>query len=242
MRSAKLSAGTLVVSLGIALIAGAPAIAEDLWPQRAVTLIVPFGSGAGPDIAARIYAEQLAILWKQPVVIENRTGAEGLIGVTAFAGTRDDHTLLFSPAAPITVYPFTQEKIAYDPARDLVPIASAANSFGVIAATASLDVRSVSELVRLARARPGTLNWASGGGAFPILFAGFARSAKLDLAHIFYRQQNLAIQDLAEGRIQVFASTLTPLMPIAQAGKIHLLAVSNKTRAPIAPDVPTAIE
>ncbi|HWP15100.1 MAG TPA: tripartite tricarboxylate transporter substrate binding protein, partial [Xanthobacteraceae bacterium] len=72
MRSAKLSAGTLVVSLGIALIAGAPAIAEDLWPQRAVTLIVPFGSGAGPDIAARIYAEQLAILWKQPVVIENR--------------------------------------------------------------------------------------------------------------------------------------------------------------------------
>jgi tripartite-type tricarboxylate transporter receptor subunit TctC len=242
MRSAKLSAGTLVVSLGIALIAGAPAIAEDLWPQRAVTLIVPFGSGAGPDIAARIYAEQLAILWKQPVVIENRTGAEGLIGVTAFAGTRDDHTLLFSPAAPITVYPFTQEKIAYDPARDLVPIASAANSFGVIAATASLDVRSVSELVRLARARPGTLNWASGGGAFPILFAGFARSAKLDLAHIFYRQQNLAIQDLAEGRIQVFASTLTPLMPIAQAGKIHLLAVTNKTRAPIAPDVPTAIE
>jgi len=242
MRSAKLSAGTLVVSLGIALIAGAPAIAEDLWPQRAVTLIVPFGSGAGPDIAARIYAEQLAILWKQPVVIENRTGAEGLIGVTAFAGTRDDHTLLFSPAAPITVYPFTQEKIAYDPARDLVPIASAANSFGVIAATASLDVRSVSELVRLARAQPGTLNWASGGGAFPILFAGFARSAKLDLAHIFYRQQNLAIQDLAEGRIQVFASTLTPLMPIAQAGKIHLLAVTNKTRAPIAPDVPTAIE
>src|SRR6188472_1700673 len=206
MRSAKLSAGTLVVSLGIALIAGAPAIAEDLWPQRAVNLIVPIGSGSGPDIAARIYAEQLAVRWKQPVVVENRAGAEGLIGITAFAALRDDHTLLFSPAAPITVYPFTQEKIAYDPDRDLVPISSAANTFGLIAAAASANVRSIAELVRLARAQPGKLNWASGGGAFPLLFAGFAKSAGLDLTRVSYRQQNLAIQDLAEGRIQVFAS------------------------------------
>ena len=139
MRSAKFSACTLVIGL----IAGAPAIAAEAWPQHAVTVIVPIGSGSGPDIAARIYAEQLAVRWKQPVIVENRTGADGLIGVTSFAAARDDHTLLFSPAAPITVYPFTQERIAYDPARDLAPISSAANTFGVIAATASANVKSI---------------------------------------------------------------------------------------------------
>lgn len=218
------------------------AAAAEAWPQRAVNLIVPIGSGSGPDIAARIYAERLAARWKQPVVVENRTGAEGLIGVAAFAAMHDDHTLLFSPASPITVYPFTQEKISYDPDRDLVPIASAANTFGAIAAAASINVQTVAELVRLARAHPDSLNWASGGGAFPLLFEGFAKHADLQLTRISYRQQSLAVQDLAEGRIQIFASTLTALMPLAQAGKIRLLAVTNRTRAPIAPDVPTAIE
>jgi tripartite-type tricarboxylate transporter receptor subunit TctC len=242
MRSIRFFAGVFALSLGLSPIGADLGIAADAWPQRAVTLIVPFGSGSGPDIAARVYAEQLTARWKQPVVVENRTGAEGLIGVTAFAAAHDDHTLLFSPAAPITVYPFTQEKITYDPDRDLVPISSATNTFGVIATTASANVRSVPELVRLARAQPGKLNWASGGGAFPILFAGFAKAADLDLVRVFYRQPNLASQDLAEGRIQIVATTLTPLLALARAGKIHLLAVTNKTRAPIAPDVPTAIE
>ena len=242
MRSNNCSVSLLAATLGLSLVSADHAVAADPWPQHAVNLIVPIGSGSGPDIAARIYAEQLAVRWKHPVVVENRTGAEGLIGVTAFAGMRDDHTLLFSPAAPISVYPFTQERIAYDPARDLVPISSAANTFGVIAATASLKVHSIPDLVSLARARAGKLNWASGGGAFPLVFAGFVKGANLDLTRISYRQQNLAIQDLAEGRIQVFASTLTALLPMAQAGKIDLLAITNKTRAPIAPDVPTAIE
>jgi tripartite-type tricarboxylate transporter receptor subunit TctC len=243
MHPRKLCIGLFVLNFfGPSLIGWDGATAAEPWPQRAVNLIVPFGSGSGPDVAARIYAEQLAVRWKQPVVVDNRTGAEGLIGVSAFAGTRDDHTLLFSPAAPITVYPFTQVKIPYDPDRDLVPLSSAANTFGVIAVTTSANVRSIPELVELARAQPGKLNWASGGGAFPILIAGFAKGANLDLVRVFYRQPNLASQDLAEGRIQILASSLTPLLPIAQSGKVHLLAVTNKTRAPIAPDVPTAIE
>src|SRR6478672_1058854 len=133
MRSPKLIAA-IVVGIAMAPITPDRASAADPWPQRAVNLVVPFGSGSGIDVAARVYAEQLAVRWKQPVVVENRAGAEGLIGITAFAALRDDHTLLFSPAAPIPVYPFTQEKIAYDPDRDLVPISSAANTFGLIAA------------------------------------------------------------------------------------------------------------
>ena len=242
MRTIRFSAGALAAVLAIAVVADTAALAAGPWPNRTVNLIVPLGSGSGPDIAARIYAERLAARWKQPVVVENRTGAEGLIGVTAFAAARDDHTLLFSPAAPISVFPFTQEKIAYDPARDFVPISSAANTFGVIAAAASLEVKTIADLITAARSRPGKLNWATGGGAFPILFAGFMKGADLDVTRVFYRQQNLAVQDLAEGRVHVFATTLTVLLPLAQAGKIRLLAVTNKRRAPIAPEVPTALE
>lgn len=194
------------------------------------------------DVAARGYAEKLRNRWKRRVVIENRAGADGLIGVAAFAGMRDDHAFLFSPAAPISVFPFTQEKLAYDPARDFVPISWAIDTFGSIAVSASLKVASLAELVTLAHAQPGKLNWSSGGGAFPTLFAGFARSTRIDVVRVSYRDQNLAIQDLAAGRVQILATTLTALLPFAQAGKIRLLAVTNKRRAPIAPDVPTATE
>jgi tripartite-type tricarboxylate transporter receptor subunit TctC len=232
----------LAVGFVMGLIATAAAIAVEPWPQRTVRLIVPFGSGTAPDVAARSYAERLAARWKRPMIVENRPGAEGLIGVTAFAGMRDEHALLFSPAAPISVFPFTQEKLAYDPTRDFVPISSAIDTFGSIAVSASLKVASLAELVTLARTEPGKLNWTSGGGAFPILLAGFAKTAGLDVVQVSYRQQNLAIQDLAEGRIQVLATTLTALLPFVQAGKIRLLAVTNKRRAPIASEVPTAIE
>jgi len=218
--------------------------AAEGWPQRTVRLIVPFGSGSGPDVAARLYAERLAAegRWKRPVIVENRPGAEGVIGATAFAGMRDDHVLLFSPAAPISVFPFTQAKLAYDPARDFVPIALAVDTFGSISVPASLNVGSLAELVALARAQPGRLNWTAGGGAFPTLLAGFAKTAGLDVVQVTYREQNLAIQDLAEGRVHFMATTLTALLPLAHAGKLRLLAVTNKTRAALAPDVPTATE
>ena len=242
MRMTGFRGSVRVAGLAIAAAAAATALAAEPWPQRAVRLIVPIGSGSAPDVAARLYAERLAVRWAQPAIVENRPGAEGLIGVTAFAGMRDDHTLLFSPAAPISVFPYTQDKLAYDPARDFVPISSAIDTFGSIAVSSSLKVASLAELVALARAQPGKLNWSSGGGAFPTLLAGFAKTAGLDVVQVSYREQNLAIQDLAEGRIQILATTLTPLLPSAKAGKIRLLAVTNKGRAPVAPEVPTASE
>jgi tripartite-type tricarboxylate transporter receptor subunit TctC len=234
--------GVRAAGLLIALAAAGIAAAAEPWPQRPVRLVVPIGSGSAPDVAARLYAERLAARWTRPVIVENRPGAEGLVGATAFAGMHDDHALFFSPAAPISVFPFTQEKLAYDPARDFVPVSSAIDTFGSIAVSSSLKVASLAELVTLARAQPGKLNWTSGGGAFPTLLAGFAKTADLDLVPISYRDQNIALQDLDEGRIQILATTLTALLPHAQAGKIRLLAVTNKRRAPIAPGVPTATE
>src|SRR5262245_23809065 len=132
------------------------------WPQRTVRLIVPVGPGAVPDVPARLFANRLSERWKQPVIVENRTGAEGLIGVAAFSSMRDNHTLLVSFAGPITVFPLLQERIPYDPDRDLVPISLITTSFGAVAAPTSLNVKSLAELVALVQARPGKLNYFSG--------------------------------------------------------------------------------
>jgi len=237
----KLATAARAAGIAIGLVWCAALLAEP-WPQRAVRLVVPIGSGSAPDVAARLYAERLAARWKRPVVVENRAGGEGLIGATAFASMHDDHALLFSPAAPISVFPFTQQTLGYDPARDFVAVSLAVDTFGSVAVSGSLKVESLAQLVAFARQRPGELNWSSGGGAFAALIAGFAKTQHLDVVQVSYREQNLAIQDLGEGRIQVLATTLTALVPSAQAGKIRLLAVTNKTRAPTVPDVPTVSE
>jgi tripartite-type tricarboxylate transporter receptor subunit TctC len=231
----------LAISVVGTLTMATPSLAES-WPQRPVRVIVPLGSGIGPDFTARLFAERLAERWKQPVVVENRPGADGLIGVNAFAATRDDHTLLFSFAAPVSLFPLLHEKLAYDPARDLVPIAAAADTFVSVNASVASGIGSLRELVALARTRPGQLNYNAAAGALPFLFAGFLKTAELDMVQVPYRELNLAYQDLAEGRLQIILSTMAGVLPHVQAKKVRFLAVTNKTRTPIALEVPTAIE
>ncbi len=242
MRSTKRWLGLVVLGVvGAITFSAMPSLAES-WPQRTVRLIVPVGAASGPDIAARVFADRLAERWKQPVVVENRPGADGLIGTTAFVGARDDHALLFSFAAPVSVLPVVHEKLPYDPARDLVPIASATDTFVAVAATASAKIGSLKELVTLAGSQPGKLNYNAGSGALPFVFAGFVKEAGVEIANVSYREISLAVQDLAEGRIHVMLATMAVTLPLAHAGKVRLLAVTNKNRAPAAPEVPTAIE
>jgi tripartite-type tricarboxylate transporter receptor subunit TctC len=233
--------GIVVVGLVSGILAG-PAASAEQWPQRAVRLIVPFGAGSGPDFAGRLFADRLSERWRHPVVVENRPGADGLIGTAAFVNLRDDHVLLFSAAAPLSVLPVLQEKLPYDPARDVMPISAAADTFSVVAISASLPVGSLAELATFARARRGQLNYHALAGAFPILFAGFAKSAGIEMAYVSYRETTTAVLDLAEGRIQVMLATLPPLLPQVNAGKVRLLAVTNKSRAPIMPTVPSVNE
>jgi tripartite-type tricarboxylate transporter receptor subunit TctC len=212
------------------------------WPQRPVQLIVPVGPGSGVDLLARLFAERLAERWKQPVIVESQPGADGLIATASFAGKHDDHVLLFGPAAPISVYPFIFQKLGYDPARDIVPIAQAAETFPAIAATASIKIGSLAELVALTKAKPNALNYRTASGAFATLFSGFLRGEELDMVEVTYRQDNQAIQDLGADRIQVMLAILTSTLPQVQAGKVKLLAVTNKIRCPLVPEVPTVVE
>ena len=133
----------LALALGtLAALAASPAFAQ-AWPQTTVRLILPLGPGSATDVTARLYAERLALRWGQPVVVENRPGPDGLMAVAAFMAARDEHTLLFSIGGPVTINPASREKLAYDPDRDLVPIAPASDSFLAIAVSASLGVTSI---------------------------------------------------------------------------------------------------
>jgi tripartite-type tricarboxylate transporter receptor subunit TctC len=233
------------VLAGLIVAAGAatPARAQSAtWPQKTVKLILPLGPGSATDVTARLYAERLAERWGRPVVVENRPGPDALVAVAAFVSARDEHTLLFSIGGPVTINPVSHEKLPYDPDRDLVPIASASDSFLAVAVSASLGVSTIDELIRRAQTEPGKLSWAATPGLPQFMFAGFAKSTGLDMVQVSYRDFAPAFQDLAEGRIQVVATGLLPLLPLAQAGKIKLLVVTNRERSPAAPELATAKE
>jgi tripartite-type tricarboxylate transporter receptor subunit TctC len=233
----------VTVSLGLALAMPTSASAQSQnWPLRTVRLIVPLSPGTGTDVTARLYAEKLSVKWGKPVVVENRPGPDALAAVNALMTAHDEHTLMFSFGGPVTINPILNEKLPYDPARDLVPIVSGSDSFLAIAATESLNINSLKELQARARAEPGKLNWAATAGMPQFAFAGFVTAAGVDMTYIAYRDFNPALQDVAEGRIAAVATGLLPLMGLNQGGKIKILAVTNRRRSPGAPDVPTAIE
>jgi tripartite-type tricarboxylate transporter receptor subunit TctC len=218
-----------------------PAAAQ-AWPQRTVRLILPLGPGSATDVTARLYAERLSERWGKPVVVENRPGPDALLAVAGFIAARDEHTLLFSFGGPVTINPAVHDKLSYDPDRDLVPIVSASDSFLAVAASASSNIASLDELVARAKAAPGTLNWAATAGLPQFAFAGFVRAAGLDMVQVGYRDFAPALQDVSEGRINVVTTGLVPLLPLAQAGKTRILAVTNRVRSPAAPDIRTATE
>ena len=231
-----------ILSICAAIIPSASPSHAAAWPERTVRVIVPVSAGSGIDVAARLFAERLAERWKQPVVVENRVGADGLIGTMAFVGAHDDHVLMFSFAAWLTVYPAVQEKLSYDPDRDIVPIAAATNTFIAVVASLRSEIGSLRDLMERGRAQPGKLNYNAAAGELPYWFTGFLKGAGLDLVLVTYRDLNLAYQDLAEGRIDIQMTTLSPILPLWQAGKVRVLAVTNTARARVAPRVPTARE
>jgi tripartite-type tricarboxylate transporter receptor subunit TctC len=218
-----------------------PVLAQS-WPQRTVRVIVPLPPGTAVDVSARLFAEHLSTRWKQPVIIENIAGADGIIAAKEFVGKHDDHTLMYSFAGLITINPLLYEKLPYDPARDLVPIAMSSENFLVVAASAKLQVGSLDDLVKLARSRSAKLNWAATAGLPYFAYAGFLRNVGIEMVYVPYRDFNPALSDLGEGRIEVASAALNQLLPHSQAGRASLLAVLNKTRSPLAPSVPTAAE
>ena len=228
----------IVASLALA----APAQAQSpTWPTRTVKFIVPFGPGAGADIGGRLFAERLQKIWNQPVVIENRPGGDSIVAINAFLSANDDHTFLFGPSGNFTVHPFVYSKLSYDP-KDLIPFVRVSNTILAVAVKADAPYKNVKEFTEAVRKEPGKFNSGLVQGITEFIFWGYSHYEKLQITQVPYRDINVAPVDLGEGRIQVVMSSLAIVQPQTTAGRIRLLAINNKTRAPAAPDVLTARE
>jgi tripartite-type tricarboxylate transporter receptor subunit TctC len=232
----------LAIGIITAFAFSAAPFAAESWPRRTVRIIVPIGAGTGVDLAARLFSARLAERWGHPVIVENRPGADGFIGTAAFAAARDDHVLLYMTVAPIAVYPITHDRLPYDAERDVVPISSTASGFVAVSASAASNIRSLGELVDRARSHAGKLNYFTGVGQLPILFEGFLQAERLDMVAVAYREINVAVQDLAQGRLDATLLTMASTFPAINSGKARFLAIANDSRAPMAPEIETVTE
>ena len=211
------------------------------WPTRTVHFILTLGAGSGTDIGGRLVADRMSRKWGQAVVIENRPGGDGIVGIAAFVGAKDDHTLLISPTSAFTAHPYLHDNLPYKP-EDLAPIARVSNTFVGITVPIAAPANSLAELAAQLRAKPGELNWAGVTGANGFMFEAWLKANNLDMKKVPYRNAVEAARDLAENRVQLFESAVAIAQPQIEAGKVKLLAVLNTVRTPAYPDVPTAAE
>jgi tripartite-type tricarboxylate transporter receptor subunit TctC len=247
-RRARASAGagrrrlSLIVVLACSAVFAFPMAARAEWPERPVKLIVTFPPGSANDAAARIFADALARKWGRPVVVEDKPGAEGTIGVGSFVSSQDDHTLLYTVGGSVTVAPLLIDKLPYDVERDLQPIAATTAIVLTLAVSNDLSVRSIPELIGVVRSNPGKYAWTSGPTLPRYVFAAFLKRNGLQMNFVSYRDASQPQADLGEGRIQVLVTSLTASSSPVQTGKARFLAVINPTRAAVLPNLPTARE
>lgn len=211
------------------------------FPNRPMRVITPFAAGSGAETTLRLFADALARRWGQPVPVENRPGGDGVIAAMAFLGINDDHKMFFSFSGHLTVNPFTIPNLPYRP-EQFAPISIVAIDHIAIAAAPGFGANDLSGAVALARAQPGAFAWASSPGGINITFAAFAAQQRLELVRAQYRAVPEMLNDLATNRIQIAAMPMATALPQARAGRIKLLAVTNATRSPAAPEVATATE
>ena len=211
------------------------------WPQRPVRFIVGLGPGSAQDIAARLFGDQLSKRWGQPVVIENKPGADGIVAINAFTGAHDPHTLLFAASGTFTAHPTQYAKLPYDPS-DLVPLARVSSTIIAVSVPTALNVNSLDELVALARKEPGKLNLVPTPGTTEITFDNFLKTSGVTMTKIPYSDVTKALADLAENRVQVMVAGIALVKSQVETGKVKILAITNLKRAAAVPDLPTGSE
>ena len=217
---------------------------EGRYPQGPIRVTVGFPAGAAADVGARLIAQKLAEALGQPVVVENIPGAAGNIAADRVAkAAPDGHTLAFAANAQITVNP-SLYSLPYDPVKDFAPISQVYVSPNVLVVGPAVSAKTLPELVTLAKAQPGTLTYASGGGgSAPHIAAELLKSlAGLDVRHIPYKGVVAAIPDVLAGRVTMMFAPISAVLPSIREGRLQPLAVSSLRRASILPDVPTAHE
>lgn len=233
--------------LATSLLAGNPAMAADpAFPTKSVTVVSPFAAGGTSDVVARITARLLEAELGQPVVVMNRTGAGGTVGIgSVAAAVPDGHTLVMgglgSIVFPAVIY---NGKIKYDPARDLIPIGPVGFAPTVIAIRSTLPVKTLPELIALAKSQPNRISFGSAGMGGTLHVAGvlLEKETGINLNHIPYKGGAPAMTDLAAGNVDVALADLTLVKPLLASDRIRILAIASGERSPLLPGVPTTSE
>lgn len=219
-----------------------PVHAQGSFPSGPVRLVVPFAPGGSSDSSARVLAEQLSGIWKQPVIIDNKPGANGSIGASLVAkAPADGLTLLYAPVSIGTVSIFLRNP-GFDPLKDLVPISLVVEGDYVLSVNKSLPVNSMGEFADYARKNPGKVFHGTFGGGSMLAFEQFSGSMKFKVENVGYRGESLALTALASGDVQAVLSTLTAARPFIEGGRIKPLGIPAKARSSIAPSIRTADE
>jgi tripartite-type tricarboxylate transporter receptor subunit TctC len=233
----------LVAALSV-LLAAALAAHARAFPDKPVRLVVPYAAGGSTDVISRTLGQKLSEMWGQPVVIDNRPGASTIIGTDIVAKSSPDGYTLLVTTASFTIMPSLIDKLPYDPRKDFQPITLINTTPLVLVVNPSVPAKSVQELIALAKAKPGALNFGSSGSGGSNHLAGelFNAMAGVKMVHIPYKGNAPALNDLVGRHVDVVFNGLTSAMPLIKAGKLRPLAVTSLARAGALPEIPTLDE
>jgi tripartite-type tricarboxylate transporter receptor subunit TctC len=226
--------------LAAALLGATPAWAQ--YPSKPIRVLVPFGAGSSTDIVMRILAQPLGQALGQPVVVENKPGADGAIAAAEVAkAAPDGHTIMLGTNSPMSAGPHLR-KVPYDALRDFTPISLVGNYTFFVLVHPSVPARSLQELISYARANPGKLNYATGNTSGIVMTAMLNSQAGIELVHVPYKSEPPAITDLLSGNIHVMISSYATVAPHMREGKLRPLVTTLPNRTPLMPDIPTIVE
>ena len=237
-----------VVAAAFVLMTSAPAVAQGgqgAYPVKPIRMIVPFSPGGTSDTLARILGQKLTQAWGQQVVVDFRPGASGIIGTEiAMRAPADGYTLMHANMSQFAINPSLYARLPYQALRDFAPLGLVATAPQLMVVNPALPSKSVKELIELARARPGTLNFGSGGAGTLAYVGGemFKAATGVDMVHVSYKGTILALTDLLGGQVQLLFSDMPIALPHAKTGKLRALAVTGAQRTPLVPDMPTVAE
>ncbi len=235
---------SLLLAVAVVLAALAPATAQD-WPTKTVKIIAPFGAGSTPDLVARLIAERLQQKLGKTFVVENKSGAGGIIGTDAVAKSAPDgYTIGVSIGGPLAINTLLMSKMPYNPAKDIAPITQLVTQPSALAVNPSLNVKTVGELIDLLKKNPGKYNFASiGNGSLSHLaMEAIAQKSGTKIAHLPYKSSPAAITAVIRGDVQMAMMPAISVKPQAASGKVKMLAVSTAKRSPYLGDIPTLKE
>jgi tripartite-type tricarboxylate transporter receptor subunit TctC len=224
-----------------ALLSGA-AIADD-YPTRPVTIVAAFGPGSVSDTLCRLIGEPLGAALKQPIVVEDRPGAEGsLAAATVARAAPDGYTLLMATNSPFSAAPYLMKDLSYDPVKDFAPVTRIGSFTQMLVVNPAVPAKSIKELIAYAKANPGKLSFASGNTSGIVAGETLAHSAGIDMLHVPYKSSIPALQDVITGRVSMMFTDLTTGMPHVQSGALRALAVTRLHRSSLFPELPTLDE